>query len=191
MYKKYTLPLGIFVIFENVNTVVFSSESFYQNSYTVLINKSWLYAINLLFKNDVFLSNSTLLEHSAVDNKNNFEFLKKNQIFFKSKILLFYLYEFFTNNSKLFLITTYNNSSLYKINSVDSVYVSAGWLERETGEMFCISYNNKTDSRRLLLDYSKKENPLLKDYPVEGYNDVFYNFFEDQVTFYKSTIVEL
>ena len=75
MYKKYTLPLGIFVIFENVNTVVFSSESFYQNSYTVLINKSWLYAINLLFKNDVFLSNSTLLEHSAVDNKNNFECL--------------------------------------------------------------------------------------------------------------------
>ena len=126
MYKKYTLPLGIFVVFENVNTVIFSSESFYQNSYTVFLNKSWLYAINLFLKNEIFLSNSTLLEHSAIDNKNNFEFLKRNKIFFKSKLLLFYLYEFFTNNCKLFLITTYNNRSLHKVNSLDSVYISSG-----------------------------------------------------------------
>ena len=57
--------------------------------------------------------------------------------------------------------------------------------------MFKISYANKTDSRRLLLDYSKQENPLLKDYPVEGFNDVYYNFFEDQVVYNNSTSIEL
>jgi NADH:ubiquinone oxidoreductase subunit C len=57
--------------------------------------------------------------------------------------------------------------------------------------MFKISYQNKIDTRRLLLDYSKQENPLLKDYPSEGFNDFFYNFFEDQVTFNNSTVVEL
>ena len=57
--------------------------------------------------------------------------------------------------------------------------------------MFKISYQNKIDTRRLLLDYSKQENPLLKDYPVEGFNDFFYNFFEDQVTFNNNTVVEL
>jgi len=64
-------------------------------------------------------------------------------------------------------------------------------LERETGEMFKISYNFKTDTRRLLLDYSRQENPLLKDYPVEGFSDAFYNFFEDQVVYNNSTVVEL
>jgi len=58
--------------------------------------------------------------------------------------------------------------------------------------MFGLRYSNKIDCRRLLLDYTKQENPLLKDYPVEGYNDVFYNIFEDHVVVNnKSTVVEL
>ena len=57
--------------------------------------------------------------------------------------------------------------------------------------MFNISYSLKIDTRRLLLDYSKHENPLLKDYPVEGFNDVFYNFFEDQVVYNNQNVVEL
>ena len=131
-----------------------------------------------------------LLENSAIDN-NNQDILKKNQIFLKNKILLFYNYYFYTLKSKLMLITTYNHNNLYKIPSIDKIYKSASWLEREVGEMFKISYNLKIDSRRLLLDYSKQENPLLKNYPVEGFNDVFYNFFEDQVVFNNSTVVEL
>lgn len=89
------------------------------------------------------------------------------------------------------LFTTYNNNTLSKIPSIDKIFKSASWLEREAGEMFRISYLNKTDTRRLLLDYSKQENPLLKDYPVEGFNDAFYSFFEDQVVYNNSTVVEL
>ena len=89
------------------------------------------------------------------------------------------------------LFTSYNCKHLYKITSIDKLYKSASWLERETGEMFRVSYKSKTDTRRLLLDYSKQENPLLKDYPMEGFNDAFYNLFEDQVTYSNSTVVEL
>lgn len=191
MYKKYTLPLSIFVVFENINPVVWTSESFYPNSYILYLNKSWFYSLNLFFKNEVFFSNVSLLENSAIDNKKNFDFLKKMNFFFKNRILLFYVYYFFNFKSKIVLLTTYNNNNLNKINSVDKLFKSASWLERETGEMFRISYNFKTDARRLLLDYSKQENPLLKDYPVEGFNDVFYNFFEDQVVYNNSTVIEL
>ena len=52
-------------------------------------------------------------------------------------------------------------------------------------------YVLKTDTRRLLLDYTKQENPLLKDYPVEGFNDVFFNFFEDQVVVNTLSVIEL
>ena len=89
------------------------------------------------------------------------------------------------------LYTTYNNNNLHKFISIDKLFKSASWLERETGEMFRVSYSQKTDTRRLLLDYSKHENPLLKDYPVEGFNDAFYSFFEDQVIYNNSTVVEL
>lgn len=191
MYKKYTIPISIFVVFENVNVVAWTSKSFYNNSYILYLNKSWFYSLNLFFKNEIFFSNSTLLENSAIDNKNNFNFLKKFDVFLKNTILLFYVYYFFSLKVKLLLFTTYNNNNLKKLNSIDKLFKSAGWLERETGEMFNISYNGKTDTRRLLLDYSKHENPLLKDYPTEGFNDVFYSFFEDQVTYNNQNVVEL
>jgi NADH:ubiquinone oxidoreductase subunit C len=43
----------------------------------------------------------------------------------------------------------------------------------------------------LLLDYSKIENPLLKDFPSEGITDVFFSFFENQVVLHKNEVVEL
>jgi NADH:ubiquinone oxidoreductase subunit C len=88
-------------------------------------------------------------------------------------------------------LTSYNNFRLPKISSIDKLFKSADWLERETNEMFKINYNNKTDIRRLLLDYTKQEYPLLKDFPTEGFNDVYYNFFEDQVVYTTNTVVEL
>jgi NADH:ubiquinone oxidoreductase subunit C len=57
--------------------------------------------------------------------------------------------------------------------------------------MFRISYEQQNRYRRLLLDYSKSRKPLLKDYPVEGFNDAFYSLFEDQVVYNNSTVVEL
>ena len=191
MYKKYTLPLSIFVVFENINPVIWTSESFYPNSYVMYISRSWFYSLNTFFRNEVFLSNSTLLENSAIYNKKSFDFLKKTQFSLSNRILLFYIYYFFTLKSKIMVFTTYNNTNLSKIASVDKIYKSASWLERETGEMFKISFNLKTDTRRLLLDYSKQENPLLKDYPTEGFNDAFYSLFEDQVVYNNSTVVEL
>ena len=75
--------------------------------------------------------------------------------------------------------------------SIDKIYKNANWLERETSEMYGILYYNKNDTRKLLLDYSKIENPLLKDFPSEGLQDVFFNFFENQVTISKNEIIEL
>jgi len=128
-----------------------------------------------------------LLENSAYDNKNNFF---KKQIFFLNKLTLYYIYYFFTFKSKIILLQPLE-SKFGVFKSIDKIFKSAGWLERETGEMFKVSFSSKVDIRRLLLDYSKKENPLTKEYPVEGFNDVFYSFFDDQVIYNTSTNVEL
>jgi NADH dehydrogenase (ubiquinone) Fe-S protein 3 len=57
--------------------------------------------------------------------------------------------------------------------------------------MFGINYYNKKDIRKLLLDYSKVESPLLKDFPTEGFSEVFYDFFEDQVVYLNNDSIEL
>ena len=57
--------------------------------------------------------------------------------------------------------------------------------------MFGVNYYFKKDLRKLLLDYSSLENPMLKVYPSEGFFDVFYNFFDNQVTSGEISVVEL
>jgi NADH:ubiquinone oxidoreductase subunit C len=64
-------------------------------------------------------------------------------------------------------------------------------MEREVSEMFGVNYFFKKDLRKLLTDYSNIDNPLLKSYPTEGFNDIFYNFFEDQVIFSNNNSIEL
>ena len=191
MYKKYTIPVSIFVVFENLNPILWTSQSFGANNYLVFLNKIWLVSLNVFFRNEIFLSNSTLLENSAVDNKNNNNFLKKVNLISKNRLLIFYIYYFFSLKSKICLFTFVQINPINTLASLDQLYKSANWLERETSEMFKISFLNKTDTRRLLLDYSKHENPLLKDFPTEGFNDVFYSFFEDQVIYNTTTVVEL
>jgi len=133
-----------------------------------------------------------LLESSAIDNKKFSRINPRINTFLKkNRLTLFYLYYFLQTNTKLILLTNYNNLKLRKIASIDKLFKSASWLEREVNEMFKINYSHKTDIRRLLLDYTKQEHPLLKDFPTEGFNDVYYNFFEDQVVYTKNTVVEL
>jgi NADH:ubiquinone oxidoreductase subunit C len=57
--------------------------------------------------------------------------------------------------------------------------------------MYGFFFFNKKDSRKLLLDYSKKEYPLLKDFPCEGYSDIYYNFFDFQINYIQNEVVEL
>jgi NADH dehydrogenase (ubiquinone) Fe-S protein 3 len=131
-----------------------------------------------------------ITEFSALDNKQNF-FLQNNVKNFieNSNILIFYQYYIY--NLKLKLTISSYLSIDNRIQSLDCIFKSLGWLERESAEMFKIKIANKTDIRRLLLDYTKNENPLLKDYPTEGYNDVYYCFFNDQVVFSENNTTEL
>ena len=192
MYKKYTFPLHLFVVFEKINSKLWSSNVLKPNNYFVFINKEWFYPINLFFKNELLLSNSYLVENFAVD---TLKFTKFNELlnnfFNKHRVLIFYSYYFYSVKVKLHVIILLNFFLKESLTSVDKVYPNAGWIERELSEMSNVNFVFKKDIRKLLLDYSKNEYPMLKDFPVEGFSEVFYDFFEDQTIFLDSNIVEL
>ena len=175
-----------------MNIIFWNSKSLTPNSYICLLNYKWFYTLNLLLRNELFLNNSMLIENTAIDSRflNNTN-SKLNTFFTNNKILNMYLYYFLNLKLKItFLINLKNNYKPY-LYSIDKIFNNANWLERETSEMYGILYYFKYDIRKLLLDYSKIENPLLKDFSSEGIQDVFYNFFENQVTLNKSEIIEL
>ncbi len=54
------------------------------------------------------------------------------------------------------------------IDSVSGVWSSANWLERETYDLFGITFAGHPDLRRILMTDDWVGHPLRKDYPLQG-----------------------
>ena len=189
---KYKIPTHMFVIFEKLQIQLWTSTSNQPNHFFIHIPQKWVYSLNIFFKRDLSMWNSTLLEHSAVDcshfKKQN---TKLDYFFNQNNLIVFYVYYFYFLKIKINLSYFYNFYKKTPVHSIEKLYKNANWIERETSEMFGINFKHKKDVRKLLTDYSNFENPLLKSYPSEGFFDVFYNFFDDQVVLTNNSVVEL
>lgn len=56
-----------------------------------------------------------------------------------------------------------------------AIFINSNWWEREIWDMFGIFFDGHPDLRRLLTDYGFEGYPLRKDFPVVGYNEIYYN----------------
>ena len=59
--------------------------------------------------------------------------------------------------------------------SACEVYPTALWFERETFDMYGVTFSDHPDMRRLLTDYGFSGYPLRKDFPLTGYVEVHYD----------------
>lgn len=190
MVYNYKFPLNLFIILEKVNPVIYTSECLTYNHFVVFFPKEWYYTLNKILKNELFYSSCMLVDQSCVDT-NFFKFLEDDFFsrFNRTKLMVFNIYYFYLLKLRLTFIM--NTESYEHFASIDSVFKNSSWLERESSEMFCINFNQKGDIRNILLDYSRNEYPMLKEFPSEGFFDVYYDFFDDQLNFVESEFVEL
>ncbi len=74
------------------------------------------------------------------------------------------------------------------IDSVTSIWASAGWYERESFDLFGIVYDGHADLRRILTDYGFIGHPFRKDFPVSGYVEMRYDSEQKRVIYQPVSI---
>jgi NADH-quinone oxidoreductase subunit C len=76
-------------------------------------------------------------------------------------------------NKRVRIVTHTNEDT--PVPSLCGLFQGALWFERETYDMFGVTFENHPDHRRLLTDYGFEGYPLRKDFPTTGYKEVRYD----------------
>ncbi len=127
----------------------------------VFINPSDIYGVLELMKDE--LEYTQLSELSAIDwlaKDNTFEIFYQMLSMNKRKRIRV---KFFIENGQA-------------VDSVEKLFRSADWSEREMFDMFGIEANGHPFMKRILMPYDWQGNPLLKTYPLQG--DEFASWYE-------------
>jgi NADH-quinone oxidoreductase subunit C len=74
--------------------------------------------------------------------------------------------------------------------SAVEVFPAAGWAERETFDMYGITFAQHPDLRRLLTDYGFSGYPLRKDFPLTGYVELRYDEEQKRVVYQPVELVQ-
>ncbi|WP_424192226.1 NADH-quinone oxidoreductase subunit C [Ampullimonas aquatilis] len=72
--------------------------------------------------------------------------------------------------------------------SINDVWSSANWFEREAFDFYGILFDGHPDLRRILTDYGFVGHPFRKDFPVSGYVEMRYDAEQRRVVYQPVTI---
>ncbi len=77
-----------------------------------------------------------------------------------------------------------------RVDSVQGIWNSANWFEREAFDLFGILFDGHPDLRRILTDYGFIGHPFRKDFPLIGHVDMRYDEEQKRVIYEPVSIEE-
>ena len=80
------------------------------------------------------------------------------------------------------------DDELPAIASLNEVWNSANWFEREAFDLFGIIFEGHVDLRRILTDYGFIGHPMRKDFPTTGHVEMRYDAEQKRVVYQPVTI---
>ena len=70
---------------------------------------------------------------------------------------------------------------LTPVDSVVSIFSSAGWYEREVWDLYGVFFSNHPDLRRILTEYGFDGHPMRRDFPLTGHTEIRYDEAEKRI----------
>ncbi len=185
----YKFPFQIFMILEKMPVTFFTSEALTSNHYIIFLPKTWKTSLVVALKYETATSLTYMVESTVIDTYNYDLFgVEESHDFELSRFLRLDNYYSLFNKARYSTVEALTTKPL---SSSSIIYKNSIWLEREFVEMYGGLVQSIYDTRNLLLEYSFTENPLIKTYPSEGFVDIYYDFFRDQLCYINHDYVEL
>jgi hypothetical protein len=122
LFKKYQFPINIFIVFEKINPIIYTSQKITTNHFVCFISNNWYYGINIFLKKELFYNFSYLTEISIIDTLKYSNIIPKNEFFnSNNRFLVYNIYYMYTTKLRLTIIQSTNKN----IESIDNVYKNA------------------------------------------------------------------
>jgi NADH-quinone oxidoreductase subunit C len=93
-----------------------------------------------------------------------------------------------THNWRVRLKVFCADDDLPSVDSLNEVWNSANWFEREAFDLFGIIFEGHLDLRRILTDYGFIGHPFRKDFPTSGHVEMRYDAEQKRVIYQPVTI---
>lgn len=71
-------------------------------------------------------------------------------------------------NKKAVVVKCFTDEATHRVPSIDQIYKSANWFEREVYDLFGVDFENSRDLRRIMTPEDWVGHPLRKDYKEEA-----------------------
>ena len=130
-----------------------------KNEIDLLIKKEDIVSVLMFLRDNPSLNMETLIDITAVDYPGS-----------EKRFILVYNLLSVSKNFRLKVKIKTNDD--VPVLSVNEVYPSANWYEREVWDLFGIRFSGHPDLRRILTDYDFEGHPLRKDFPLTGFTQV-------------------
>jgi NADH-quinone oxidoreductase subunit C len=92
------------------------------------------------------------------------------------------------NNVRLRVRVFADDEEFPLVESVNDIWSSANWFEREAFDLYGIVFDGHPDLRRILTDYGFVGHPFRKDFPISGHVEMRYDPEQQRVVYQPVTI---
>lgn len=109
--------------------------------------------------------------------------LKRSEYLDGYRFLLKYSFTSLSSKNKLNLYIRLRKDN--KFFSIERIFKSSIWLQREIWDMYGVIFQGASDLRRILTDYGFNSFPLRVDFPVLGYIELYYDIEMSELLYKK------
>lgn len=92
------------------------------------------------------------------------------------------------NNARLRVRVFAEDDDFPVLESVNGIWPSVNWFEREAFDLYGIVFTGHPDLRRILTDYGFTGNPFRKDFPLSGHMEMRYDPEQKRVVYQPVTV---